>query len=418
MAAPPPVSPSRLGPRPLPLHLLSCWNFYLSSLPASLLWSNGWPILKGLLPPAPPPSTPFPNPLAGLTPGAGASDGFDPLAFVQAVEQAGRRRLSAFLTGVQRYQAHDFRRDLPDPVVIGRWGDIRLLDYGGEGPTLLCVPSLINRAYILDLTAERSFLRWLAGQGVRPLLLDWGAPVGEAADFTLTDYIEGPLFDALALASARSGGAVGLLGYCMGGLLALAAAQRHPALVSHLLLLATPWDFHSDAAQARRLAAGLPALMQVIDRQNGLPIDVIQMLFAALDPLQIARKFEAFSRLPPESAPARAFVALEDWLNDGVPLAAPVARECLGGWYRDNNPPLGRWRIAGRAVRADAVLVPTLALIPEGDRIVPPASARALADAIPGAETRTVPLGHIGMMVGARAPAQVWEPIRAFLMGK
>lgn len=423
MAAPLPVPPSRLGPRPLPLHLLSCWNFYLSSLPASLLWSNGWPILKGLLPPpAPPPLVPFPNPLGGLTPGAGASEALDPLAFVQAVEQAGRRRLSAFLTGVQRYQGHDYRRDLPDPPVIARWGDVRLLDYGApgaaEGPVLLCVPSLINRAYILDLTHERSFLRWLAGQGVRPLLLDWGTPVGEAADFTLTDYIEGPLFDALALASARSGGAVGLLGYCMGGLLALAAAQRHPTLVSHLLLLATPWDFHSDAAQARRLAAGLPSLLQVIDRQNGLPIDVIQTLFAALDPLQIARKFEAFSRLAPDSAAARAFVALEDWLNDGVSLAAPVARECLSGWYRDNAPPLGRWRIAGRAVRAEAVTVPTLALIPEGDRIVPPASARALVEAVPGAAMHTVPLGHIGMMVGGRAPAQVWEPIRAFLMGK
>src|SRR3546814_5935604 len=37
---------------------------------------------------------------------------------------------------------------------------------------VLVVPSLINRAYVLDLTAERSLLRWLAAHGLRPLLLD------------------------------------------------------------------------------------------------------------------------------------------------------------------------------------------------------------------------------------------------------
>ena len=61
-----------------------------------------------------------------------------------------------------------------------------------------------------------------------------------------------------------------------------------------------------------------------------------------------------------EQAEARDFVALEDWLNDGVPLALPVARECLGGWYGDNVPgrgqlarlPAGRCCRAGRRGRA------------------------------------------------------------------
>lgn len=419
-AAPPP----RLGPRPLPLHLLNSWSFYSSSLPASLLWSNGWPILKGLMPPPPPMSGAFPPPHAPLSNPTGAaagSDGFDPVRFTLAVEAAGRRRLSAFLTGVQRYRDHPYRRELPEPHERARWGNIRLLDYslpGATGPMLLCLPSLINRAYILDLTEERSFLRWLAQKGVRPLLMDWGTPGPDEHDFTLTDYIEGPVVEAMALANAHGGAPVALLGYCMGGLLALAAAARHPALVTRLLLLATPWDFHSDPKQVRRMSAALPALLRAIDWHQGLPIDVIQSLFAGIDPLQIARKFEAFARLAPDGGPARAFVALEDWLNDGVPLVAPVARETLSGWYRDNGPQAGRWRIAGRPVRPTQITVPTLSLVPKADRIVPPASALALAQAIPGGLTREIGLGHIGMMVGARAPALVWEPIRAFVMGE
>jgi polyhydroxyalkanoate synthase len=65
-------------------------------------------------------------------------------------------------------------------------------------------------------------------------------------------------------------------------------------------------------------------------RQAGeLPVDVIQALFAGLDPLLVVRKFVKFAGLDPASPSAAQFVALEDWLNDGVPLAAEVTRECL-----------------------------------------------------------------------------------------
>ena len=49
-----------------------------------------------------------------------------------------------------------------------------------------------------------------------------------------------------------------------------------------------------------------------------------------------------------EGLAARRFVVLEDWLNDGVPLAAPVAREVLSGWYGANTPAAGAWRLARR----------------------------------------------------------------------
>ena len=50
-----------------------------------------------------------------------------------------------------------------------------LRDYGGEGRPVLFVPSLINPPNVLDM-GDRSLLRWLAGQGRRVLLLDWGWP--------------------------------------------------------------------------------------------------------------------------------------------------------------------------------------------------------------------------------------------------
>ena len=56
--------------------------------------------------------------------------------------------------------------------------------------------------------------------------------------------------------------------------------------------------------------------------------------------------------------------------------------------------------------------LPTLALVPEGDRIVPPASALALANALPNRRIERPPLGHIGMVVSSQAKAKVWEVLK------
>ena len=69
--------------------------------------------------------------------------------------------------------------------MLWRGGAARLLDYGRGAavPAVLIVPSLINRHYILDLLRERSFVRYLAAQGLRPLVLDWGEPGHDRARF-------------------------------------------------------------------------------------------------------------------------------------------------------------------------------------------------------------------------------------------
>ena len=276
------------------------------------------------------------------------------------------------------------------------------------------VPSLVNRAQVLDLMPGGSLLRFLAGQGMRPLLLDWGEPGPLERGFGLTDYVAGRLERALAAVP----GPVVLAGYCMGGLLALAAAQRRPERVRALALLATPWDFWTaDAGQAQAVGALLPGLEPVLAAAGTLPVDAIQAIFAGLEPFSIAAKYRAFARLDPGSDRARRFVALEDWLNDGVALAAPVARECLGSWYGANAPARGEWRVAGEAVAPGRLRLPVFLAVPSRDRIVPPASAMALAAALPGALVHRAAAGHIGMVAGSTAEAALWRPLRDWING-
>ena len=317
------------------------------------------------------------------------------------------------IAGIAAYRRHPWQRTLPDPPALWQEEDTRLLDFGAAGDMpVLFVPSLINRAYVLDLLPERSMMRWLAGQGVRPLLLDWGWPGPVERAFTLTDYIAGRLERAVAAVGAP----VMLAGYCMGGLLALALALRRPDLLRGLALLATPWDFHAgDAAGAKRLGASLPLFEPLLHGTGTLPVDALQALFAVPDPGGIAAKYRTFGSVAQDSPAAQDFVALEDWLNDGVPLAAPVARETLGGWYGANTTAQGQWRVAGAPMDPAALRLPTWAAVPARDQIVPPESALPLPAAIPGAVLHRPPAGHIGMAAGPRARLALWEPLLGWL---
>jgi polyhydroxyalkanoate synthase len=339
-----------------------------------------------------------------------------PDAFAAAVDRELRGRADVFLRGLDTYRHHPYRRVLADPPVIWREGTTRLLDFGpAGGAPVLVVPSLINRWYILDLSAERSLLRYLAAHGLRPLLVDWGRPGAIERGFTLTDYVAGRLDAAFEAATAAAGAPLSVLGYCMGGLLALALAQRRKREVASLALLATPWDFHAEQVEQARVLGGLAGLLDTFAALGELPVDMLQALFSGLDPLLALRKFSRFAGLDPTGAEAREFVALEDWLNDGVPLALPVARETLGRWYGANDPASGAWRVAGAAIAPSRFDRPAVVVLPARDRIVPPASAAALAAALPQVSRLEPPLGHIGMIVGRQAENSVWRPLAAWL---
>ena len=413
-------------PRPLPAHLASAMLLWLSSraaltsLPGALPHSNAPGHRTG----EPPGSAPA----ARLSRLAAEIELLGPDTVAAALDRELGRRAEAFLAGLEAYRRHPFERPKSPVPVRWRRGAARLLDYGHGGsstgpagppavlPTVLIVPSLINRYTILDLLRERSFVRHLAGEGLRPLVLDWGEPGAAERDFTLSDYIAGPLTKAAAAAVALAGGPVAICGYCMGGLLALALALRCPADTKCLALLATPWDFH---AERRAEAEFLGSLVELLPLLSGgsdpMPVSAIQSLFMALDPFLAERKFIRFAGLDPASAAARGFVALEDWINDGVPLARRVALECARSWYRDNDPARGIWQVAGRLVRLGEVTAPTLVVLPSRDRIVPPRSAEPLAAALPHATVLRPSAGHIGMMASITAPRAIWQPIAQWL---
>jgi poly(3-hydroxyalkanoate) synthetase len=146
-----------------------------------------------------------------------------------------------------------------------------------------------------------------------------------------------------------------------------------------------------------------------------LEVDTLQGFFWALDPFTALKKFSLFDAMSPGGEGERRFVAMEDWLNDGVPLAGPVARDCLIGWYGENRPVRGEWQVAGQAVRPEDWKKPTLVVLPERDKLVPKEGAAALLAQLPQGMRMDAPSGHIGMVAGPRAETGLWRPLAAWL---
>lgn len=396
MLHPNPALPPRRGPRPLALHL-------------ALAGMRG----------SPPDPTALQALLAKL---AANPPGLANLASLAGLQgKPGLGPDAALIHGIAAYRRHPAHRDVTDPPPIWQEGETALRDYGGDGPTLLLVPSLVNRATILDLAKGASLARALVAAGLRVMLLDWGWPDRAARLFDLEALITGRLsraIDAAAAAAPRPGQLI-LAGYCMGGLLALAASLLRPEKIAGLALLATPWDFHAgrDTQHPTAIQHLLEALEPVLQLAGTLPVDVLQTLFNLADPHAVGDKYREFGSLDPGSARARHFVLIEDWLNDGVPLAAPLARECLRDWYGSNLPARGLWQVAGTQIDPARLRLPCVAAIAMRDRIVPPASALKLAEALPACTLIPAEAGHVGMIAGSQAETWLWQPLARWALG-
>lgn len=406
-STPQPAS-ARPGPRPLALHLNSALTILqgsLAALPSSRLGLIAWSASV--------------RPQAESLAADLASSPPDAVARALAAEVAARYR--AMLEGIRLYRAHPYVRDLQPAPTVWRAGGTRLTDYGGDGPPVLFVPSLVNRGYVLDLSTRRSLLRWLATQGFHPYLVDWDAPTEAERGLDLGGYVMQRLVPALEHLAFEHGGPLPVVGYCMGGDLALALALVRPQAVAALALLATPWDFHAEggAGRGRLLVAGRDGIDASLRLGGEMPVDALQAFFLGLDPALSLKKFAAFAAMDQAGEGAADFVALEDWLNDGVPLVPGVARDCLIGWYGENVTARLGWQVDGRPVDPAALACPLLLAVPANDRIVPPGSARALGTRAAAAGVAVTeiapPLGHIGMVVGGRAAGQLWHPLADWL---
>lgn len=317
---------------------------------------------------------------------------------------ASPERRDAALAGLRAYQQAERGPARALPAAVFRNGKAGLRDYGGAGGRpVVFVPSLINPPFILDLAPQNSLLRWCSEQGLHPYLLDWGEPDPDDRELDATIHVEQrliPLIEELGKPPL-------LVGYCLGGTLAYAAAAT--GKVAGVAAIAAPWRFAGFGRARTDIARLWEAARPGCEKMGLVPMEVLQTGFWKLDPARTITKYEAFGRMEPGSDAYNGFVALEDWANAGAPLTYAAGRELFEYFIGRDLTGKGKWRVGGQLVDPRALPCPAVEFVSLSDRIVPKESAADLTD------RRDLGAGHVGMVVGGRARAQLWEPLADWL---
>ena len=344
-------------------------------------------------------------------------------------------KMKDILTGLHNYHHHPYKRvdALKALPCVWQSGEVRLLhakaaqstlksaEDASEKAPIFIIPSFINGSEILDLTQERSLMRWLAAQGHDCYLLDWGDLTQDKAGTSLSDLIMQRLIPAFTYVSQNHSSPPVIMGYCLGGNFALALAALKSAAFSKLILLATPWDFHHVDNSLRPLLLGAEHNVKARAAENGaITTDYLQSLFVQTDLAQSAKKYAYFGGLDQNTDAAAQFVATEDWVNGGQPIPAKLILECISIFYKDNVTMNSQWYInegGDGDTLIDLTNITNSALIftPLNDSIVPHASATALSPFLKQATRIDIDTGHIGMLVGRHAKKLCWQPILAFI---
>lgn len=330
--------------------------------------------------------------------------------------------LQQMLLGIRAYQMHEWTAPRRALETIWQEGEVRLLaaaalDTNADRPFVLLIPSMINRSYILDLMPGRSMMQCLEGHGMYPVLLDWGNSIADTGQADLSAVVLQRLIPAMRFLMQRSGRSIHAFGYCMGGTLLAAAASRLREGLQSATFLAAPWDFHAGSQTLlTRVRFWAPSAAGLMREKTHLPMEWVQTVFASLNPIQSVQKFSKFAAMDPHSEDAKTFIAVEDWLNDGIDLPAALGQEVIDTWFLRNMAANGEWILDGRRVRVEDIQCPALVITSPRDKLVEAPCALALAKEMPQAEIMQPDCGHIGMIAGQRAIEDVWQPMAAWML--
>ena len=274
---------------------------------------------------------------------------------------------------------------------------------------------MVNKSDILDLMPERSFVRWMASQGRDVYLLDWGEAKSDLGQSSIQHLIQQKIIPSIGHIKTRHS-ACHLLGYCLGGTVVAAVSSLMSNLMQSVVFLATPWDFHAGDPTMRQLVSlASPSGQWMMGHYGYLPMRWIQSIFAQLDPQLTLEKFASFAAIKEGDEKANVFVAVEDWINDGVDIPLSIAHTCIDDFYGKNAPAGGGWLVEGQKIRAEDIVSPSYVVLALRDKLVPPESSRALYAQLPKADYLEVQTGHIGLIAGSKAIQTVWQPISDWL---
>ncbi len=282
---------------------------------------------------------------------------------------------------------------------------------------VLLVPSLINRHYVLDLAPQQSMVEDMVNRGHDVFVIDWGTPGREDRYVTFDDVCDRTIGRAMRVAS--SFGATDqchLLGYCLGGTLAVIHAAVRPERVATLTALAAPVRFDDDGLLSRWVRSPGFDVNVMIDAMGLVPWQLMQPAFLMLRPTLSLWKAVQLVDKAWDDEFLDSFIAVETWGNDNVSLPGEFYRRYIDELYRRDALAKGEFLLSGHTAKMSAIERPVMAITFEHDNIVPWRSAAALLDEVKSTDKVHLhqPGGHVGAVVSKKASQRLWPKLSAF----
>jgi polyhydroxyalkanoate synthase len=239
---------------------------------------------------------------------------------------------------------------------------------------LLIVPPWINKFYILDLTPEKSFIKWCVDHGLTVFVVSWVNPDARLAKKSFEEYMrEGPL-KALDLIEEVTGERkVHTIGYCVGGTLLAVTLAHMAAKGDERVISATLFAAQVDFTYAGDLKVfvdeeRVQALERRMEHQGYLEGSKMASAFNMLRSNDLIWPYVVGNYLKGE--PPFAFDLLH-WNSDSTRMPAANHSFYLRNCYLNNNLSKGEMMIAGEPVDVGKITIPIYNLATREDHIAP-----------------------------------------------
>ncbi len=219
---------------------------------------------------------------------------------------------------------------------------------------LLYVPPLVNKYYLLDLTPEASFFRWLVSEGFTVFAISWVNPGPELHDKDFGDYVrQGPVAALSAIERACGEQPADIFSFCMGGPIAAAAtaylnARGESRRIASLTLIGALMDY-SELSEWSTFTerAQIEAFNEHIDATGVASGGELKKLFSVVRANDLIWNSVVDHYLLDRKAPPS---DLLHWFADG----ANMTRAFLKTWSRDV---LGANKLRAGGVEVDGVRI-------------------------------------------------------------
>ena len=279
---------------------------------------------------------------------------------------------------------------------------------------LLIVPPWINKYYILDLTPEKSFVKWAVDQGFTVFLVSWVNPDARLAQKTFEDYMHEGILAAVDAVMRQIGSKkINALGYCVGGTL-LASTLAYTAAkgddrIASVSFLAAQVDF----SQAGDLLVfiddtQLKALEEMMAEQGYLDGSRMAAVFNMLRPRDLIWPYVVNNYLLGKKPFP---FDLLFWNADSTRLPAANHAFYLREFYHLNRLAKGEMQLGGAKLDLSRVKIPVYELFTKEDHIAPAASVFRGSKLFGGKVRRAMAgSGHIAGVVNppAKKKYQFW----------